>query len=238
MNPTDLQSQNEIAERFATLKSRLVQNKEDCSQGIGVVDQMLDLFCPGCFHNEERVDDVLRALPMINRYTGQTLYPYSVAQHSMVLTHWAATEGGVDQPHLLMAILLHDAAEAFIGDIIRPIKRMINNDIRLLEDCIMAGLMRVVVPEPELLAEIQSDDFQHFIHKYDTALAATEARVLQRNDILPHIPDLKVMDGAFDMMAWGQTNTLFRNAYNGLALALVNTPEDATDTVQAMIRFR
>lgn len=232
------QTPQEIQDRFALLKQRLCDNKEDCSQGIGVVGSTLDLFCAEDFRYPTRIDDVLRALPMINRYTGQTLYPYSVAQHSMVLTHWMATEGGVSEAHLLMTTLMHDAAEAFIGDIIRPIKRMINNDIRLLEDCIMAGLMRQLIPEPELLAEAQGEDFQTYLHAKDTALAATEARTLQCNNILPHIPDMNVVEGAFDMMPWGTINTLFTNTFNALSLALINTPDDATDTVEAVVRFR
>jgi hypothetical protein len=51
------------------------------------------------------------------RYTGHTVWPYSVAEHSVHLYRLAP-------PRLKKAALLHDAMEAYIHDIPRPLKHL------------------------------------------------------------------------------------------------------------------
>ena len=59
------------------------------------------------------VDDIAHGLSQTCRFTGQTSEFYSVAQHSVIVSHL------VEPPHQLGA-LFHDASEAMMGDIIRP----------------------------------------------------------------------------------------------------------------------
>lgn len=68
----------------------------------------------------EEIDlrDIGHALSNICRFGGHTAMFYSVAEHSVLLA------GAVAKPFKAWA-LLHDAAEAYIGDIPRPIKRSI-----------------------------------------------------------------------------------------------------------------
>lgn len=65
--------------------------------------------------DEVHIDDIAHALSNLCRYGGHVLDFYSVAEHSCHL-HDAA-----DPEHKAWA-LLHDASEAFIADIIRPLK--------------------------------------------------------------------------------------------------------------------
>lgn len=67
--------------------------------------------------------DIAAALPKINRFTGHTTRPYSVAEHSLLVCELAQREFGVQQPQVLLAALLHDAHEAYCGDISTPAKR-------------------------------------------------------------------------------------------------------------------
>ena len=61
---------------------------------------------------------VTRALSMINRYTGHTIRPYSVAEHSLRgYQHVKRVE-----PHLARAFLLHDFSEFAYMDMNRPLK--------------------------------------------------------------------------------------------------------------------
>lgn len=64
--------------------------------------------------------DIAHHLAIYNRWTGATYEPWSVAQHSL-LAAAHVREAGHDDTAELYA-LLHDAAEAYMGDICRPIK--------------------------------------------------------------------------------------------------------------------
>jgi len=60
--------------------------------------------------------DIAHALAMTCRYGGHTKQFYSVAQHSVLVA-------GKATPHDALRALMHDAAEAYTGDLIRPIKK-------------------------------------------------------------------------------------------------------------------
>jgi hypothetical protein len=63
------------------------------------------------------IEDVAHGLANICRYAGQCRRFYSVAEHSMLVSETAV---GFE-----LEALLHDAAEAFMGDITRPLKQML-----------------------------------------------------------------------------------------------------------------
>lgn len=59
--------------------------------------------------------DIAHALSRLCRFNGHTRAHYSVAQHSLIVASLVPVE------HQLVA-LLHDATEAYIGDMTRPLK--------------------------------------------------------------------------------------------------------------------
>lgn len=67
------------------------------------------------------LDDIAQALSLQNRYNGHTAGPISVARHSIWVMHECELAYGHDT-ELAFIGLMHDAAEAYIGDIIRPLK--------------------------------------------------------------------------------------------------------------------
>src|SRR4051812_20612492 len=60
--------------------------------------------------------DIAAALSMLCRYGGHVSRFYSVAEHCLLMSEAVAPE------HALWA-LLHDATEAYMGDMVRPLKR-------------------------------------------------------------------------------------------------------------------
>ena len=63
------------------------------------------------------IEDIGHGLSNICRYSGQCKSFYSVAEHSILVSETAV---GFE-----FEALLHDAAEAFLGDITRPLKQML-----------------------------------------------------------------------------------------------------------------
>ncbi|MCC4906935.1 hypothetical protein [Microbacterium sp. cx-59] len=79
--------------------------------------------------NPEDIDiiDIAHSLSMQCRYNGHVDRYYSVAEHCVLLAGWflSQTAEGLParQAHILaLWALLHDAAEAYIGDMVRPLK--------------------------------------------------------------------------------------------------------------------
>lgn len=67
-------------------------------------------------------DDLFHALTQINRFGGHTKIPYTVAEHSLLVMAILKVQGH-DETVQLQG-LMHDAAEAYMGDVPTPIKVM------------------------------------------------------------------------------------------------------------------
>lgn len=65
-------------------------------------------------------EDIAHALSLLCRGGGHLKYFYSVAQHSLNCMKEAKARGWSDRTQL--ACLLHDSSEAYLSDIIRPVK--------------------------------------------------------------------------------------------------------------------
>ena len=61
------------------------------------------------------INDIAHGLAYQCRFNGQTSRFYSIAQHSLMVS-------SILPDHLKLAGLLHDAAEAYVGDVVHPLK--------------------------------------------------------------------------------------------------------------------
>lgn len=109
------------------------------------------------------IQDIAHALGMLCRFTGHCRRFYSVAQHCWHASHLL-------RPELALEALLHDAAEAYINDLSRPLKHHPNIqgyvDTEHAIEKVIAERFRIVYPmSPE-------------VKDVDNRMVCTEARQL------------------------------------------------------------
>ena len=124
-----------------------------------------------------RIEDIAQGLSNVCRFAGQSRRFYSVAEHSVLVSLVAPDE------HALQA-LLHDAAEAFLGDVTRPLKSMLPG-YRLIEQATEQAIFRrYSLPEviPPVVKEadwaVYAAERASLSHPQHRALPACEEHVV------------------------------------------------------------
>lgn len=132
------------------------------------------------------IEDIAHALGNICRWTGHTESFYSVAQHCILASE-------IVEPEWALWALLHDASEAYISDVSRPVKhdpRM--NPYRDIESKVMTAIMeKFGLPTPDTFSPM---DMPLAVKEVDNRLLQTEANQL----CYPLIDDWKIAD-PYDM---------------------------------------
>lgn len=80
-------------------------------------------FAPMAPEPQFSLKDIVWALSHVNRYSGHCLWPYSVLHHSCFIASRMFIDIGDSK--LALQGLMHDATEAYMGDVPRPIKRLV-----------------------------------------------------------------------------------------------------------------
>lgn len=112
--------------------------------------------------------DIAHALSMQCRYNGHTSRFYSVAEHSVLMSY------AVPEEDALWA-LLHDAPEAYIGDMIRPLKKHIP-EFRKIDEQIMGYICEKFALDYEMPDSVK---------EADTRIIENERRELLGTEPLP-----------------------------------------------------
>jgi hypothetical protein len=130
-----------------------------------------------------RVADIACALSRLPRFTGHTLIRWTVAQHSLLCHHLAAAF----EPDVPLYALLHDAAEAYIGDLSTPLKALVP-EIRAIEDRIQRAILehlRLPPPPPHVARAVHTID--------------QVARVVEQRCLMPPMPPDADADAVISM---------------------------------------
>jgi len=101
----------------------------------------LDLVNPSPLDIE--IDDIAHGLSRLARWNGQTHgdWPFSVAQHCLLVEHIAGRLRTTTPKRWRLAILLHDAPEYVLGDLISPFKAAMESDYKQLEDRLETAIL-------------------------------------------------------------------------------------------------
>src|ERR1044072_3315958 len=114
------------------------------------------------------IGDIARALANVCRFGGHCRSFYSVAQHSVIVSELVEQRGG--DPEDVFAALMHDATEAYLGDMPHPLKHRspLGAAFKDAEDHLEAALRSRFGIKPDVPE----------IKRADRALLATERRAL------------------------------------------------------------
>lgn len=121
---------------------------------------------------EIALEDIAHALSQACRYSGHCKKFWSVAQHSLMVMEEMKKNG--QSPRMQLLGLLHDASEAYLCDIPRPIKPYINQYERWERQLMQAIYKAFEIPLPD-----QGE--MGIINLFDDMVLAAEARIIMPN---------------------------------------------------------
>lgn len=130
---------------------------------------------------EIRGPDIVRSLSRICRFGGGLNEHYSVAQHSCMVADLVPSEYEA-------AALLHDAAEAYIGDIVRPLKQWLDATLSAVGVTtiteIELGITKSIYARAGLPWSLYEES-KSLVKSADNIACVTEARDLLGEDFRP-----------------------------------------------------
>jgi 5'-deoxynucleotidase YfbR-like HD superfamily hydrolase len=102
----------------------------------------LDLVDPSPLDIE--VEDIAHGIARVARWNGQTAGPhaFSVAQHTLIVERIAEMKSPEIGAMGRLAVLLHDAPEYVIGDLISPFKAILGGDYKAIEARLLDAIHR------------------------------------------------------------------------------------------------
>ena len=118
----------------------------------------LDLLDPSPLDVE--VDDIAHGLARVARWNGQTkgAHIFSVAQHALLVEALARAKVPRLDRNGRLAVLLHDAPEYVIGDMISPFKAVIGDSYKAVEKRLLAAIhLRFGLPAETAREPAKSD---------------------------------------------------------------------------------
>ncbi len=146
------------------------------------------------------LEDIIHSLSLINRFNGAARFPYSVAQHSLYVA-------GLLPDEFKLHGLLHDAPEAYVGDMVSPLKKIMSQykEVEANISRVVANVFGLSYPAP---AEVK---------KADLAVLSAEREQVLNPSYGPWYKDFPLpADIHIEEMSWSQVKDLFSSELQSL----------------------
>lgn len=131
------------------------------------------------FRTPPTIEDIAHGLSMTCRYGGQCPSFYSVAEHSVLASY-------IVEPRFAYDALMHDAAEAFTGDMVKPLKEMLP-DFKEVEDRVERAISFFFGVSNPLPQKVKTADVQMLVLEKDQLMHNTDDWVWTAGIEKPHI---------------------------------------------------
>lgn len=148
------------------------------------------------------IEDIACGLSKICRFGGQTNAFYSVAQHSVLVAALAPD-------YLKKEALLHDAAEAYIGDIIKPLKHILGKKYKGIEESFNTAI--------GVHFGVNLHEAAHLVKPFDMMALEMEKEALHNNNLGRLLTEMiKHELSTDDRWAWDHSfaKMIFKTAYH------------------------
>ena len=146
------------------------------------------------------LEDIIHSLSLINRFNGAARFPYSVAQHSLYVA-------GLLPDEFKLHGLLHDAPEAYVGDMVSPLKKIMSQykEVEANISRVVANVFGLSYPAP---AEVK---------KADLAVLSAEREQVLNPSYGPWYKDFPLPAGIhIEEMSWSQVRDLYSSELKSL----------------------
>lgn len=130
--------------------------------------------------------DIAHGLSMICRFGGHTKQFYSVAQHSIIVSEICDNQYALEG-------LMHDATEAFLGDMVRPLKQKMPEYVKVEDN------LHDIINEKFNLNH--SVECKVNIKEADNMALITEKRDLKDHELWDYLVEVKPMNAK--IKPWG-----------------------------------
>lgn len=152
------------------------------------------------------IEDIAHALSLMCRANGHFKEFYSVGQHCIYCCEEAIKRGYSNT--VALACLLHDASEAYLADITRPVKRNLQNYLEIEE------VLQNAIYEKYIGRELTKEE-QELISLVDDAMLYNEFIHYMKEE-LPIKDTNLVSKPAFEFIEFSKVENKYRELFNTL----------------------
>jgi len=102
-----------------------------------------------------KIEEIAHALSNVGRFTGHTRAFYSVAQHSVLVSYHVP-------PEMALTALLHDASEAYLGDVSTHLKALLP-EYKKIEQATERAIAKTFGTDFPLPVVVKAADYRMFV---------------------------------------------------------------------------